>query len=791
MALCLPISPEGLAPIEIQSALDRLRVLRSTRPAQVRKLGERLAEFSTAVWQASAQSISASEPDAARAMTNRPQATKIRLLLGLGAIIALVLTISLWPIHQGEVPSPHYWTVLCAQLSSIAMLIWLYRTWPHKGELEIFLVTPKPPLQYLLNFGGSDSQFLVLTTSGELTVQSAASFQLSNQQSKKLIAFAIHDQGALIVDLESSFTIIRERAPFGAARLGLIGQEIRRLGVSSQSIQNFEDDILLLWQLDQIIDRFQEALSRPIASAKVAPEPTQPPTTAPLRSATQPDASPLSEVIISDELRQDLVRRLDRFVSGKMTGCPGLLLYGPSGTGKTSVARALSRLGGLELISVKVADLKGDVWIGSASKNVRELWTRARAAQSKVLMFVDELDAIFPGRSSTEADVHTREIVSAFSAEWDGIEQGEAKIFILGATNRVEGIDPAIVSRFGAQKEVPLPDKIARKKILMLELARAGLGDLGLEQLTIETPSITDALFAETAGMSGRDLHKLVEELAIATDPHMAGWEQLNIVLLRWRADRSLERNEKATWDRLIVSQELKDNLHAYCRILRNYEEFRSRGVTLPRGLLLYGPSGTGKTQIARTLSNEGGLSFIGCTTSDIKQGWIGHSAQKLREIFTRARSQAPTILFIDELDVIAPVRGTYHDTITTEIVGELTQQLDGIRPDGPALFVLAASNRVDAIDPAILSRFVEQIGIGLPDELQRKQLLEVFLRGVSADNISEIAEQLALVTTDYSGRDLQQLVSRAILKAVKRSGNANTFKLKSSDFESGRSSSQ
>jgi transitional endoplasmic reticulum ATPase len=107
-------------------------------------------------------------------------------------------------------------------------------------------------------------------------------------------------------------------------------------------------------------------------------------------------------------------------------------------------------------------------------------------------------------------------------------------------------------------------------------------------------------------------------------------------------------------------------------------------------------------------------LSFIGCTTSEIKQGWIGHSAQKIREIFTRARSQAPCILFIDELDIIAPTRGTYHDTIATEIVGELTQQLDGIRPDGPAVFVLAATNRVDAVDSAILSRFVERIEIGV-----------------------------------------------------------------------------
>ena len=787
MTLSVPISPEGLSSAETQSALDQLRVLRRTKPAQVRKLGERLAEFSTAVWQASAQAISASEPEAAKAMNKRPQATRVRIVLGSMAFIVILLSVCLEPA-RAEVAT-HPWPLVAYQLGSIGVLVWAYWTWPHKGELEIFLAAPKPPLQYLLG-NGSDSQVLVLTTSGELTPQSAASFQLSNQQSKKLIAFAIHDQGALIVDLESSFTISHERAPFTAARLKLIGQEIRRLGASSQSLQNLADDILLLWRLDQIIDRFQDALlKRPPPTAQ-PPRPTQPPTT-PLRSATQPDRSSLSEVIISDELRQDLVRRIDRFVSGKMTGCPGLLLYGPSGTGKTLIARALSRLGGLELIAVKVADLKGDVWIGSASKNVRELWTRARAAQGKVLMFIDELDAIFPGRSSTEADVHTREIVSAFCAEWDGIEQHEATIFVLGATNRLEGVDTAILSRFGVQREVPLPDKIARKKILMLELARAGLGDLGLAQLEVETPAIAEGILTQTAGMSGRDLHKLVQELAISTHPEMPDWEHLAIALLRWRAERSLERNNDATWDRLIVAETVKDNLRAYCRILRNYEEFRSRGVTLPRGLLLYGPSGTGKTQIARTLSNEGGLSFIGCTTSDIKQGWIGHSAQKLREIFTRARSQAPTILFIDELDVIAPARGAYHDTIATEIVGELTQQLDGIRPNGPAVFVLAASNRSEAIDPAIRGRFVEQIEISLPDQEQRKQLLEVFLRGVSVDNISEIAEQLALVTADYSGRDLQQLVSRAILKAVKRSGNANTFKLKRSDFESGRSSSK
>lgn len=341
----------------------------------------------------------------------------------------------------------------------------------------------------------------------------------------------------------------------------------------------------------------------------------------------------------------------------------------------------------------------------------------------------------------------------------------------MAATNRPEGVDPAILSRFGTQKELPLPDK----RILKLELAAAGLNEV----------IVPDNIVNHTAGMSGRDLHKVVQELAVASHPRQPYFGGLVLALDNWRKERSLECNQDATWDRLIVSQELKDTLQAYCRIPRDYEEFKTKGVNIPRGLLLFGPSGTGKTQIARTLSSEGGLSFIGCTTSDIKQGWIGHSTQKVREIFTRARSQAPTILFIDELDTIAPARGTYNDTITAEIVGELAQQLDGIRPEGLAVFVVGATNRVDAVDTAILSRFVEQIEIGLPDESARQQLLEVFLRGVSYNgSLQDLAARLAALTPNLSGRDIQQVVNKAVLSAVRRCGKGgNAFRLEESDF--------
>jgi predicted AAA+ superfamily ATPase len=529
-SLSLPTSPEGLNPAEIQSILDRLRVLRSTKPAQVRRLGSRLSEFSRELWLESAQAILADEPQAARAIKRRPTATQTRVLLGSIALIIILVSVCFEPLRRAVIVNP--WPILAIQFGSIGVLVWAYHSWPHIGELELFLGAPKPSLHYLLGFG-NDSQFLLLTPSGELTLQPAAFVQLSEVRNKKLVAFTVNEQWSLMVDLNSAFQIAQARAPFTVARLKLISQEIRRLGATSQSLQDIDRDMLILWQLDDIIGRFEAAL-RPAAATPGNPAQPGPHNNQEQSwSATQLDAA-FGNVIIDDKLRLDLIRRLDRFVSGKMTGCPGLLLHGPSGTGKTSIARALSKLGGLELISVKLPDLKSDIWLGSGAKNVRELWTRARAATSKVLIFIDELDAVFPGRSATESDVLTREIVSAFSAEWDGIEQREATIFVLGATNRLESLDSAIMSRFGAQKEVPLPDKTARKKILMLELTRAGLGDLGLEQLTIETPSITDALFAETAGMSGRDLHKLVEELAISTHPQAPDWEHLAVALLRW-----------------------------------------------------------------------------------------------------------------------------------------------------------------------------------------------------------------------------------------------------------------
>jgi AAA+ superfamily predicted ATPase len=247
-------------------------------------------------------------------------------------------------------------------------------------------------------------------------------------------------------------------------------------------------------------------------------------------------------------------------------------------------------------------------------------------------------------------------------------------------------------------------------------------------------------------------------------------------------ADRASVRN--ASWDTLIIPQSLRENLKAYVRILRDYQGYQAVGVKLPKGLLLFGPPGCGKTQIAKTLSSEAGLNFVALSTSDCKAMWIGHSADRLANVFREAREKQPTLLFIDELDIVCPPRGAYHDCISQEFTGELLQQLDGIFSDSQAIFLVGATNRPDQVDGAILSRFSEQIEIPLPDKTVRAALLEVFLSPLrfSGDRARAVLN-LTLATEGRSGRDLRALVTQAVLAGVKRTSSPKDFTLTEKDF--------
>jgi hypothetical protein len=239
-----------------------------------------------------------------------------------------------------------------------------------------------------------------------------------------------------------------------------------------------------------------------------------------------------------------------------------------------------------------------------------------------------------------------------------------------------------------------------------------------------------------------------------------------------------------ASWSTLIIPQSLRENLQAYCRILRDYRGYQAVGVKLPKGLLLHGPPGCGKTQIARTLSAEAGLNFMSLSTSDCKQMWIGWSADRLAKVFKEAREKQPSLIFIDEIDAVCPIRGAYHDAMSQEFTAQLLQEIDGLLSDSQAIFLVGATNRPDQVDSAILSRFAERIEIPLPDAATRAALLELFLRPLPfcGDRIGVI-RRLVLASVGKSGRDLRALVNQAVLSTVKRCSSPQSFSISEADF--------
>jgi SpoVK/Ycf46/Vps4 family AAA+-type ATPase len=246
--------------------------------------------------------------------------------------------------------------------------------------------------------------------------------------------------------------------------------------------------------------------------------------------------------------------------------------------------------------------------------------------------------------------------------------------------------------------------------------------------------------------------------------------------------------DQQASWDTLVLDARVLQQLKLTCSLLRDAETWRAQGVDVPRSLLLTGPPGTGKTLIGKTLANEGGLAFVAATTADVKANFLGQSGNQVKLLFQRARTQAPVILFLDELDIIAPARVGANDPLTDEIVGQLRQEMDGIQAQESQVFLLAATNHPENVDRAILSRFRETVVIPLPDEDARRRLLSIMLEKKRlAFSPEEHLSALVARTEGMSGRDLKNYVGRAEQSALIRAmnnGGPQHFSLQFEDFQ-------
>lgn len=478
-------------------------------------------------------------------------------------------------------------------------------------------------------------------------------------------------------------------------------------------------------------------------------------------------------VALPEETLDGILRLVDAFKSGRPV--KGILLYGPPGTGKTLIARKLAQHSGCHFIAVGTSELKSE-HIGGTAPLVKQVWQRCRE-DAPTILFVDECESIFASRGSTDSDRFSAELVQTFLAEWDGFNQSAGQVFVIGATNRHDLIDNAIMSRFTESIEIGAPDAEGRRKILANEIAKS--------HLRFEP---TEDMIRETAGMSGRDIDTLVSKIVACHMHREVSQEDFagEVRKLRGKQSTAVER---LGWDDLVLPEPTLAEFKSLGRELVHAEELRKLGVSVPRGILLYGPPGTGKTQVARVLASESGLAFIAASSSDLKAGYTGQSGGKVKQLFEKARSQSPCILFLDEIDTIAQARGG-GDSFTAEIVAQLLQELDGVATKKGQVFLLGASNHPESIDGALLSRFERKIEIGLPDADARAAILALQLAGKPLDfDVEAACIELAGRAEGMSGRDLQSLVTTATRKALQRametSGDPRTLSLSLTDLES------
>ena len=467
----------------------------------------------------------------------------------------------------------------------------------------------------------------------------------------------------------------------------------------------------------------------------------------------------------------------------------GVLLYGPPGTGKTLIAKAVATEAGANFYSIQGPEIMSKYY-GQSEERLREKFEEAQKNAPSVL-FIDELDSIAPKREEVTGEVERR-VVAQLLTLMDGLS-GRGQVIVIGATNRDEAIDPALrrPGRFDREIEIGVPDRDGRKEVLQIHTR--GMPIEGVEE---ERDQLLSELSDVTHGFVGADLAALARESAMKA-------------LRRYLPDLDLEKPIPAeTLEKMRVTPEdfknalkevepsaMREVLVEIPRIrwadvgglediklklreavempLKEPEAFKRMGIRPPRGVMLSGPPGSGKTLLAKAVATESEANFISIKGPEVMSKWVGESEKAVRMIFKKAKQVAPCIVFLDELDAIAHRRGTDNDSgVSERVVNQLLTSMDGLETlEG--VVIIGATNRPDMIDPALLrsGRFDRILLVPAPDKAARLEILKVHTKEMPLEGVD--LEELAVELDGYTGADIEGLCREAAMIALRESKKA------------------
>ncbi|WP_420606159.1 CDC48 family AAA ATPase [Novosphingopyxis sp.] len=464
----------------------------------------------------------------------------------------------------------------------------------------------------------------------------------------------------------------------------------------------------------------------------------------------------------------------------------GVLLHGPPGTGKTRLARAVANESDANFFLINGPEIMGSAY-GESEQKLRTIFEQATAAAPSIL-FIDEIDSIAPKRDRVQGEAEKR-LVAQLLTLMDGLEP-RTNLVIIAATNRPEAVDEALrrPGRFDREIVVGVPDEAGRREIMAIhtrgmplgakvdldELARTTYGFVGADLAALAREAAIEAvrrIMPEIDLEEGTIPPDVLASLEVTREDFLEALKRVQPSAMR----EVMVQVPQVRWEDVGGLDEAQRQLREGIELpLRNPDAFRRLGIRPAKGFLLYGPPGTGKTLLAKAAARESQANFIATKSSDLLSKWYGESEQQIAKLFARARQVAPTVIFIDEIDSLVPARGGNggEPQVTERVVNTILSEMDGLE-ELQSVVVIGATNRPTLVDPALLrpGRFDELVYVSVPDKDGRRRILAIHTAKMPLGSDVDL-DEIAGRTERFTGADLEDLVRRAGLFALREGGN-------------------